>query len=110
MLHARFVLYSVSAICELAGVGLVILQYHKAQGRWLAHTRAVAEERRHMAADLRFRFDPLVARYGITPGEIRRATDGIETLMVPDRRGQAATVALLVVGIVVGTSANLLSA
>ncbi len=62
-----------------------------------------------MASDLRFRIDPLVARYGITRGEIRRASDGIEALMAPDGREQVATVTLLVAGIILGTIANVLS-
>jgi hypothetical protein len=103
------VLYVVAATCEIAGVGLVVQQYRKAQGRWRAHSEAVAEEQRLLATDLRFRIDPLVTRYGITPGEVRRATHGVEALMAPDMREQVVTISLLVAGIVLGTVANLLT-
>jgi hypothetical protein len=103
------VLYVVAAACEIAGVGLVVQQYRKAQGRWRAHSEAVAEEQRMLATDLRFRFDPLVARYGITPGEVRRATHGVEALLAPDVREQVVSISLLVAGIVLGAVANLLT-
>ena len=103
------VLYVAAASCEIAGVGLVVQQYRKAQGRWLAHTQAADDEQRMLAADLQFRIDPLVTRYGITPGEVRRATAGIESLMEPDRGAQGWSICLLVGGIVVGTVANLLT-
>jgi hypothetical protein len=103
------ILYIAAAMFEIAGVGLVVRQYRKAQGRWLAHSQAVASEQQMMKADLRFRIDPLITRYGITPGEVRRATVGLESLMAPDTREQLLTISFLVAGIVLGTVANLLA-
>jgi len=76
---------------------------------WLTHAEAVAEEQRMLATDLRFRIDPMVTRYGITPGEVRRATHGLEALMAPDVREQVWTIILLVAGIMLGAVANLLT-
>jgi len=99
----------VTQVLAVLYVGLVVQQYRKAQGRWRAHSEAVAEEQRMLATDLRFRFDPLVTRYGITPGEVRRATHGVEALMAPDVREQVVSISLLVAGIVLGAMANLLT-
>lgn len=103
------VLYVSAATFEIAGVALVVQQYRKAQGRWLAHSQAVAAEQQMLETDLRLRIDPLITRYGITPGEIRRATVGLEALMAPDAREQVVTISLLVAGILLGTVANLLT-
>lgn len=102
-------IYLGAAACEVAGICLVVRQFRKARQRWLDHSDAVAQERHLMATDLRYQLDPLITRYGITPGEVRRATDGLEALMAPELREQAATVGLLIVGVALGTLANLLS-
>jgi hypothetical protein len=102
-------MYLGAAACEVAGIGLVVRQFRKARQRWIDHSDALAQERHLMATDLRYQLDPLVARYGIAPGEVRRATAGLEALMAPDLREQVVTVGLLIAGVVLGTLANLLS-
>lgn len=109
MTQVLVAIYFVAATCEVAGIGLIVRQYRKARQRWLDHSDAVAQERQLMAADLRYQLDPLVTRYGITPGEVRRATAGVEALLTPEVREQAATVGLLIVGVALGTLGNLLS-
>lgn len=103
------VIYTASAVAELAGVGLVVKQFLEARARWQSHTSAIEQQRAAVASDPRWSFDEMYTRYGILPGELNRTSDTVGSLLAVNSAEQVWTIALLLAGILLGTFGNLLS-
>ena len=102
-------LYVAAAGLELAGVWLVVADIRESRRRWDAYQADIEREDAAMAADLLFRTDPMVSRYGFNPMQMVRAINTVDSLVGVDRRRQNWAVRLLVGGIVLGLVGNLLS-
>lgn len=99
-----------SAVCELAGVGLVVSDLRRGRRRWRKHLEEVQAEEAAYAADVRWQLDELYARHRIRPSAIHRTNEAVRDLFEIDLPRQTLAVALLAAGILTGASANVLGA
>ena len=102
-------LYSFAAVLELAAVGLIVYDVRESRERWDSYRASIEGEESAMASDMRFRLDPMIARYGFTPAQIMRTIGTVEALVEIKRWRQNLAVGSVFGGIILGLIGNLVS-
>lgn len=102
------VLYIALTVFEFFGLVLVAAEWRDARAMWLSHAEGSVADREAVQQDLRWQMDQLMTRYGISPLELRRALNAVDSLMGARPRQGFAALSILG-GLVTGFFGNFLA-
>lgn len=103
------ILYVLGLLTEVGGVVLLVLEARDSRRAWHGFDTERTAERDARRADPLMALDPFETRYGISPLQVRRTIAAAESLLEVKRPRQTLGIGLVILGIVISFTGNLLS-